>query len=116
MRRLIRGLKGIELNQGSGVDQKNQNQRRMRRNSFNPLTLYLVSVTDHRRNQRQGGEVMFIEVSGMEDPAGGYEVLSKPPLGKCSINISFRSGLRSVRIPPDVTFTNSSVFFGTVLA
>jgi hypothetical protein len=28
-------------------------------------------------------EVIF----GEDDPAGGYEVLSKPPLGKCSINI-----------------------------
>jgi hypothetical protein len=82
-------MKGTELSQGgSGVEQKNQNQRIMRRNSFNPLTLYRVSVTDHRKNQRQGGEVMFIEESGREDPAGGYEVLSKPPLGKCSINIT----------------------------
>jgi hypothetical protein len=53
-------MKGIELNQGgSGVDQKNQNQRIIRRNSSNPLTLSRVSVTDQRRNQRQGGEVMF---------------------------------------------------------
>jgi hypothetical protein len=29
-------------------------------------------------------EVMF----GEDDPAGGYGVLSKPPLGKCSINIT----------------------------
>jgi hypothetical protein len=53
-------MKGIELDQGgSGVDQKNQNQRMMRRNSFDPLIPYRVSVADLRRNQRQGGEVMF---------------------------------------------------------
>jgi hypothetical protein len=28
-------------------------------------------------------EVIF----GEDNPVGGYEVLSKPPLGKCSINI-----------------------------
>jgi hypothetical protein len=28
-------------------------------------------------------EVIF----GEDNPAGGYEVVSKPPLGKCSINI-----------------------------
>jgi hypothetical protein len=29
-------------------------------------------------------EVIF----GEDDPTRGYEVLSKPPLGKCSINIT----------------------------
>jgi hypothetical protein len=32
--------------------------------------------------------MIFIEDSGMEDPAGGIEVVTKPPLGKCSINSS----------------------------
>jgi hypothetical protein len=49
---------------------------------------------------------MFIEVSGREDPAGGYEVLSKPPLGKCSINIG-----RAVRIFEAVSGTGE--FLGT---
>jgi hypothetical protein len=30
-------------------------------------------------------EMMFIEDSEEEDPAGGIEVVTKPPLGKCSI-------------------------------
>jgi hypothetical protein len=29
-------------------------------------------------------EVIF----GEDNPAGGYEVVTKPPLGKCSINIT----------------------------
>jgi hypothetical protein len=28
-------------------------------------------------------------IFGEDNPAGGYEVLTKPPLGKCSINIIF---------------------------
>jgi hypothetical protein len=32
-------------------------------------------------------EVIFTEDSGNEDPVGGIEVVTKPPLGKCSINI-----------------------------
>jgi hypothetical protein len=36
-------------------------------------------------------EMIFIEDSGMEDPAGGIEVVTKPTLGKCSINIPFQA-------------------------
>jgi hypothetical protein len=35
--------------------------------------------------------MIFIEDSGMEDPAGGIEVVTRPPLGKCSINIRIGS-------------------------
>jgi hypothetical protein len=39
-------------------------------------------------------EMIFIEDSGMEDPAGGVEVVTKPPLGKCSINVDSRQFAR----------------------
>jgi hypothetical protein len=32
-------------------------------------------------------EIIFVEDSGMEGPPGGLEVVTKPQLGKCSINI-----------------------------
>jgi hypothetical protein len=55
------------------------------------VALELLGDTDYggcdRGYQRHGGKMMFVEVSGMEDSAGEIEVVSKPPLGKCSTNI-----------------------------
>jgi hypothetical protein len=70
---------------GSGVDQRNQELRR--RGSFNPFMLYGVSTICDRGYQRQGGEVMFIEVSGMVGPREGNRGGVKTPAGKCLINI-----------------------------
>jgi hypothetical protein len=40
-------------------------------------------------SQKSGfkGDHAFIEDSEEKDPAGGFEVVTKTPLGKCSINI-----------------------------
>jgi hypothetical protein len=44
--------------------------------------LYGVSTLCDRGYQRQGGEVMFLEVSGMEEPRGGNRGGVKTPAGE----------------------------------
>jgi hypothetical protein len=58
--------------------------------------------------------VMLIEVSGREEPRGGYEVVSKRPLGKFPINIiglstSLRGFCHHLESPRGPTSSESSI-------
>jgi hypothetical protein len=54
------------------------------RDTDRPLGLQLNIRTQGFRGRV---EMIFIEDSGQEDPVGGIELVTKPPPGKCSINI-----------------------------
>jgi hypothetical protein len=49
--------------------------------------VFLRRFQDSSQKSGNHGNHAFIEASEKEDPAGGFEVVTTPPLGKCSINV-----------------------------